>query len=547
MSKRRPSTQSNKFNATATADIPRSSFDLSHGLKTTFNTNDLVPILNMEILPGDSINCRASIFGRMATPLKPLLDNLHCETFFFFTPTRQVWDNWVRFHGEQTDPANSTDFVVPVLAPAVGDFEVGSLADYFGLPTVNDLPQGDVTKMPPISALPFRCYNHIYNEWFRDQNLSTNRIIERGDGPDNMSSSFYRTPAVRRKRKDYFTSCLPWPQKNEDVTVSLGSSAPIIGIGAGTSFSLNNYTTTETGGGEATYERAYSSAIDTVAIKGTDVNAGGMKPDVYADLASAQGISINELRESIQIQRLYERDARGGTRYPELLRSHFGVSDPMMLVHQRPVFLGGGHTMINVSPVAQTTQTTPADSPNLVASPQGNLAGVGTIAASGHGFTYSATEHGYITGIINVRADLTYQRGIERYWSRATRFDYFYPALGHLGEMAVLNKEIFVSDDPLIDEGVFGYQEAWADYRYIPSKVTGLMRSSDPASLDAWHLAQDFATLPALNSTFIREDVPMDRVVAVPGEPDFLLDVYFKIKAARPLPLYGTPGMMDHF
>lgn len=539
--KRRPSTETNKFNATATAEIPRSSFDLSHGLKTTFNANDLVPILNMEVLPGDSINCRASIFGRMATPLKPILDNLHCETFFFFTPTRQVWDNWVKFHGEQVDPSNSTDYVVPVLAPTVGDFEVGSIADYFGLPTVNDLPQGDVTKMPPISALPFRVYNHIYNEWFRDQNFMTNRVIERGDGPDDMNGSFYRTVAKRRKRKDYFTGCLPWPQKGDPVTVGLVGDALVgpEGGNPGGGTSLAGYTTS----GGTLYNLGTSGTDLVFETDGAVVNT----IPLVADLSAATGISINDLRESIQIQRLLERDARGGTRYPELLRSHFGVSDPMMLVHQRPVFLGGGHTMINVSPVAQTTQTTPEASPNLVASPQGNLAAVGTIAANGHGFTYSATEHGYITGIINVRADLTYQKGIERYWSRSTRFDYFYPALGHLGEMAVLNKEIYVSDDPTIDEAVFGYQEAWADYRYIPSKVTGLMRSSDPASLDVWHLAQDFATLPALNSTFLRDDVPMDRVVAVPTEPDFLLDVYFKIKAARPLPLYGTPGMMDHF
>ncbi len=222
---RRPSTQTTKFNATATADIPRSSFDLSHGLKTTFNADEIVPIFNMEILPGDSVSLRASIFGRMATPIKPLLDNLHCETFFFFTPTRQVWENWVRFHGEQIDPSHSTDFAVPILELTAGDMEVGSMADYFGLPTINDLPDSDVTKMPPISALPFRCYNHIYNNWFRDENISTGRQVPKDDGPDNMNSENYRTCAVRRKKKDYFTGCLPWPQKHADVTVNLGGNA----------------------------------------------------------------------------------------------------------------------------------------------------------------------------------------------------------------------------------------------------------------------------------------------------------------------------------
>jgi len=543
---RRPSTETNKFNATATAVIPRSSFDLSHGLKTTFDANELIPIFNMEILPGDSISLRASIFGRMATPLKPLLDNLHCETFFFFTPTRQVWDNWIKFHGEQETPTDSIDFLVPVLDIQAGDMLVGSTADYLGLPTENDV--ADVTLLPPISSLPFRCLNHIYNNWFRDQNISTARQVPKGDGPDLMGANNFTTPAIRRKRKDYFTGCLPWPQKHGDVTVSLGEFAPVTGLGIiNPPLAIPGVAITETDGSIKTYANQYPSSTLSIEVE----PVAGITPNIFADLSQAAGISINDLRESIQIQRLLERDARSGSRYPELLRSHFGVSDPMMLVHQRPVFLGGGHTMINVTPIAQTAagvvSGTGPGGGEIAETPQGNLAGVGTISASGHGFTYSATEHGFITGLINVRADLTYQKGIERYWSRQTRFDYFYPALGHLGEMAVLNKELFQSADPLIDDAVFGYQEAWADYRYIPSKITGLFRSSDPASLDVWHLAQDFLTLPALNSIFIRENVPMDRVLALPSEPDFLLDVYFKIRAARPLPLYGTPGLMDHF
>ncbi len=266
-------------------------------------------------------------------------------------------------------------------------------------------------------------------------------------------------------------------------------------------------------------------------------------PVLYANLAEATGISINDLRESIQIQRLLERDARGGTRYPEILKSHFQVSDPGLLVHQRPLFLGGGSTQININPVSQTTPT------NIVPdiTPQGNLAAYATVSGAGHGFTSSFTEHGYITGLVNVRADLTYQQGLERYWSRQTRFDFYWPALSHLGEQAVQNKEVFVSNTPAIDDATFAYMPRYDEYRFKQSQITGLMRSDAAATLDVWHLAQDFAALPALNEAFITDAVPMDRVLAVPSEPDFLLDVYFKIKAARPLPLYGTPGLMDHF
>ncbi len=490
----------------------------------------------MECLPGDSISLRASLFGRMATPLKPLLDNLHCETFFFFTPSRQVWPDFVKMHGEQENPNDSIDFVIPTISVVAAE---GSIFDYYGIPTGVTLNY--------INALPFRIYNHIFNNWFRDQNLVDQAVVAKDAGPDDNGN--YQI-LHRRKRKDYFTSCLPWPQKNEDTSISLGDRAPVIGIGVATGLAAQDGTQLlkETSGEDTytNYFQNYGGDGSQLFIEGDGGDGIAAYPQIFADLSQADGISINDLRESIQIQRLLERDARGGTRYPELLRSHFGVTDPMMLVHQRPVFLGGGHTMINVSPVAQTTQTSTDAAPNFDNSPQGNLAAYATIQANNHGFTYSATEHGYITGIVNVRADLTYQQGLERYWSRSTRFDYFYPALGHLGEMAVLNKELFAqgtADDDL----VFGYQEAWADYRYIPSKITGLFRSAATASLDVWHLAQDFGSLPTLNKTFIEDAVPMDRVVAVPSEPDFLLDVYFKIKAARPLPLYGTPGMMDHF
>jgi len=523
------STQSNQFNQTPRADIPRSSFDLSHGLKTTFDAGKLVPILSLEVLPGDTINCRAALFGRLATPLKPILDNLHLETFFFFTPYRQVWTNFTKFHGEQVNPGDSTDYLVPQTSFFQGSNEM-DLYDYFGVPL-----GANYTAGKSINALPLRCYNHIYNNWFRDQNIIDSVEVPMGDGPDPTSTFLIQR---RRKRRDYLTSVLPWPQKGPAVTVSLGGFAP---VGA-------NGTAAESVGIDL-FDTGTPVTLRTDTAAGTDVVAtgsAGSNPDnmLLADLANSSGISINDLRESFQIQRLLERDARSGTRYPEILRSHFGVTDPAMLVHQRPLYLGGGSTMINISPVAQTSGT--AGEGAYTETPQGNLAAQGTVSANNHGFTYSATEHGHIIGLVNVRADLTYQQGLERYWSRKTRYDYYYPALAHLGEQAVYNQEIFVTG-AAADEDVFGYIPRWDEYRFIPSKITGLFRSDADASLDVWHLAQDFASLPVLNQAFIEENPPLDRVVAVPSEPDLLLDVYFKIRAARPLPLFGTPGLIDHF
>jgi len=520
---------------TKTVDIPRSSFDLSHGYKTTFNASALVPILSLEALPGDTINLRASLFGRMATPQKPVLDNLYLETFFFFTPWRQVWPNFIKMMGEQEAPGDSIDYSVPFISntPGPGVQEL-SIYDYYGLPLGLDFTTNNV------SALPFRCYNKIWNFWFRDENLMEPVPELTGDSNDALGTYTLKS---RRKRRDYITAGLPFPQKGPDVTVNVGGFADIVTD----DLNANIISNVDVVIGD-------QASSDLGSIRSEDLNS----PDKYgttnfnavnlfADLSNASGLSINQLRESVQIQRLLERDARGGTRYPEILRSHFQVSDPGLLVHQRPLFLGGGRTQININPVAQTTQTSDVDSPNLVASPQGNLAAYGTVSATGHGFVASFTEHGHILGLVNVRADLTYQQGIERYFSRQTRFDFYWPVLSHLGEQPVANREVYVSNNESIDADTFSYMPRYDEYRFKQSQITGLFRSEANASLDVWHLAQDFASLPALNESFITDAVPMDRVLAVPSEPDFLLDVYFKIKAARPLPLYGTPGLMDHF
>jgi len=527
-----------QFSQTKTADIPRSSFDLSHGLKTTFNAGLLIPILSLEVLPGDTINLRASLFGRLATPIKPILDNLFLETFFFFTPYRQVWENWTKFCGEQETPGDSTDFVVPIHQSSSATLE-GQMGDYLGVPL------GTVPDFIDISALPTRCYTHIYNFWFRDENLVDPTLFNRGDGPDTGSNSLTlnSSPRRRRKRRDYLTSALPWPQKGDAVVIPIGTSAPIVGLGIETTpQAAIQLTARETGGITTTQEFRFSSTSEVLILE-DPANIGF--PNIFADLTAATTVTINDLRESFQIQKLLERDARGGTRYPEILRAHFQVSDPSLLVHQRPLYLGGGSTRINITPVAGTFPT--ATDVQISDTPQGNLAAYGTVSATGHGFTASFTEHGHIIGIVNVRADLTYQQGLERYWSRQTRFDFYWPALSHLGEQAIFNSEIFVSNDKNIDGATFGYIPRYDEYRFKQSQITATFRSSAAASLDVWHLAQDFATLPVLDKAFIEDNPPIDRVVAVPAEPDFLLDVWFKIRAARPLPLYATPGLIDHF
>lgn len=512
-----------QFSQTKRADIPRSSFDLSHGLKTTFDAGLLVPILSLEVLPGDTISCRASIFGRLATPTKPILDNLFVETFFFFTPYRQVWPNFIKMMGEQETPGDSTDFAVPTISWA-SPLSNSSLYDYMGI------PEGIIPNDVPISALPFRCYNHIFNFWFRDENLVNDRTFNTDDGPDDGLQYIIQR---RRKRRDYLTSALPWPQKGAEVLLPLGTNAPITyeAIGSGVPSLLIEDPLTGN-------REAMGTTNPTLEISpGGDAVNGHL---MLADLTNATAATINDLRESFQIQKLLERDARGGTRYPEILRSHFQVTDPSLLVHQRPLFLGGGSSQVNVTPVQQTA-------PSDTLTPQGNLAAYGTVSAQNHGFTSSFTEHGHIIGIVNLRADLTYQQGLERYWQRQTRFDFYWPALSHLGEQTVLNREIYVSGSAAIDDDVFGYMPRYDEYRFKQSQITGLFRSSAAASLDVWHLAQDFASLPVLNQAFIEDNPPIDRVVAVPSEPDMLLDVYFKMRAARPLPLYGTPGLIDHF
>jgi hypothetical protein len=538
---RNKSVSSHSFAMVPKADIPRSSFDTQYAHKTTFDGGYLVPIYCDEVLPGDMHNVKATMFARLATPLFPVMDNLHLDTFFFFVPNRLVWTNWVKFMGEQTNPGDSISYVVPQITSTAGGYAVGSVFDHFGLPTAGQITGSNTVTH---NALPLRAYNLIYNEWFRDENLQDSVVVNTGDSGDDPSDySLLR----RGKRKDYFTGALPWPQKGDAVTLPLGTTAPIIGIGKTTgTFSGTNGSVRDSTGSTVTYanfaEVDSTQANGTFYVKGT--GASSAYPAIYADLSEATSATINELRQSFQIQRLLERDARGGTRYTELLRAHFGVT-PQDYRLQRPEYIGGGSTYVNVNPIAQTSATSISGG----ATPLGNLAAMGTALASGHGFTYHAQEHGYIIGLVNVRADLTYQQGLPKMWSRETRYDFYFPVFAHLGEQAILNKEIYVTGTST-DEDVFGYQERWAEYRYKPSQITGLFKSTSAGTIDPWHYAQKFTSLPTLNSTFIQETPPIDRTTAVGSAANgqqFLMDAFFDCKMARPMPMYSVPGLIDHF
>lgn len=513
-----PTVMKHEFSRVPQADIQRSTFNRSHGLKTTFDAGYLVPIFVDEVVPGDSFNLKAHGFGRLATPIYPVMDNLYVETFFFFVPNRLIWDNWEKFNGAQDNPGDSTSYLVPQLTLGSGVSIAGdSLYDYMGLPTgVNGIA---------FNNLHGRAYNLCYNEWFRDENLQNSVTVDKGDGPDNISDY---TLLKRGKRHDYFTSCLPWPQKGDAVSLPLGTSAPL----------ASDATTNTQFSFLSTTAGAYKKLGANTDFLYHNNNTGVEADRLYADLADATAATINQLREAFQIQRLYERDARGGTRYTEILQSHFGVTSPDARL-QRPEYLGGGKTPVSMQPIPQTSSTD-------TTSPQGNLSAMATVGVNGHGFSKSFVEHGVIIGMACVFADLTYQQGMNRMWSRRDRWDFYWPALAHLGEQAVLNEEIYTQGTSA-DQEVFGYQERYAEYRYKPSQITGKMRSNAAGSLDVWHLSQDFSSVPVLNASFIEENPPIDRVVALPTEPDLLFDWYFDMKCTRPMPTYSVPGLIDHF
>ena len=529
-----------QFSQVPRADIPRSSFNLSHGLKTTFDADYLVPVEVMDIIPGDTINLQMNFFARLATPLHPILDNMYLESFFFFVPYRLLWSNFEKFHGSQDDPGDSIDFTIPVTSGSVSDTVLGSLWDYFGLPVpASPLDPDDLS----CSALPYRAYTMIYNEWFRDENLQDTWDVPTGDGPDILSAAFStsrmpRNMFKRGKRHDYFTSCLPWPQKSTNaVSLPLGSTAPVVTTDTDIDVDVPGFANQPIQATNASGLLFASTPTST-----GNIQFGSSFDALEADLSSATAATINDLRLAFQTQRLLERDARSGTRYVETLKAHWGVTSPDFRL-QRPEFLGGGASPVNITPFAQPSgQPSPATADKIAQPP-----GFGTVTGK-HSFTHSFVEHGVVIGLVNVRGDITYSQGIDRYWNKSTRYDFYYPVLSGIGEQSVLNKEIW-ADGSANDDLVFGYQERYAEYRYMQSKPTVLMRPDAASSLTPWHLSEDFATLPTLGDTFIQSNLgtPLDRAIAIPSEPHFIADFFFNIKAARPMPLYGVPGSIDHF
>lgn len=513
-----PSVMQHSFSRVPQAHIPRNSFKSKYRHTTTMDVDYLYPLYLAEVLPGDTAIINSTIVARFPSLLTPFMDNVFIDTFWFFGPNRLLQTNWQKLMGEREDPDDSIDYTTPYVdTTAVTGISNGTLFDYFGVPTqVPDLR---------VRGHFWRMYNRTWNEWFRDQNLQDRVVVDLDDGPDTLSDYVL---LKRGKRHDYFTSCLPWPQKGDVVSIPLGTSAPV------------KSDTTLTGSNRDVNVKPSDPNDAQVYIYNATGGTFNDAEKIYTDLSSATAATLNQLYEAFAVQDLLMTDARGGTRYVEMLKAHFGVTSPDFRM-QRIEYLGGGSYPATINPIAQTSETATTE--------LGTLAATGGIVINGDGIKHSFVEHGYLMCLVCVRADLTYQQGLPRFMSRETRYDYYFPALAHLGEQEVLNKEIYAvgSATPGQDDLVFGYQERWSEYRYGRSMISGKMRSNDAQSLDIWHLAEEFGSLPALDSTFIQQNTPIDRVLAVTGEPDLKVDMFISQNWIRPIPTYSVPGLIQRF